>query len=129
MGSVTKLSTGVFELGVFAAYLNGHGGGLAVAIAPEPAMFAIEGGNDLAFFSRRTAAPFIGHRLTAAMAVQVKVDAPALDQHPVFCGLALGHNELPLGGVSGCQGEGGLIAPDLRFLSVGRPDEQAEDAV
>ena len=58
--TAASASASVFELSVFAADLNCHGNVRAVAVAPEPAVFTFEFGDDFALRTGRAAPLFIG---------------------------------------------------------------------
>jgi|GEM_PF-6996810 len=128
-------SAGVFELSVFATDPDRHGNVRAVSVAPEPAVFAVEFSDDLALGPGRATTLFVGHRVSSAVAVLVKVDASTFDQHAVFRGLSGVHHELPLGRVAGCQREGGFISPFFgcfgggHFLRMGGTHEQAKHLI
>lgn len=119
----------VIELGVVAAHLHRHGDIRAVAVAPEPAVLAVELGKDLALRAVRAAALFIGHGLPGAVAVQVEVDPATFDDHPVFRGLSRGHDQLPLGGGARLKCEADLVAPDFSLLRMRRAHEGVQEAV
>ena len=119
----TPVLTCVFELGVFAAHLHSHGRIGAVAVAPEPVVLSVEGGDDLALVPSGAAAFLIGDRVAASMAMHFEVHAATLDEHPVFHRLTFFHHQLPFGTVTGGQGGGDLVAPDLDVMRVCRADE------